>query len=278
MYNYEYSTTIAKPLPQVWDAMWGPNNHPIWTAAFAPASYVVTTFEIGSPFNWLDANGNGFYGQIKNIVPLQMVHLEYNGEIKAYQKQNNTAATWANINEIYSLETNNESTQVKIKITIGESYFDYIHNAVPKALAILKLKVERNLISVVTTINATIENIWHAFNTPSCIMQWNHASPDWHTPQAINNLQVGENFNYTMAAKNGSFAFNFEGTYTEIVTHKLINYTLADNRLVKILFIKMQTGVKIIQCFEPEKVNSPQMQQTGWQAILNNFKLFVEAN
>ena len=133
------------------------------------------------------------------------------------------------------------------------------------------------MITVQTILKAPIEKVWELWISPEHITQWNHASVDWHTPYAENDLKVGGKFKYTMAAKDGSMQFDFGGTYTEIVNHSLISYTIDDGRKVKITFESQENGVEIIEKFDPETENSEALQQQGWQAILDNFKKHVES-
>ena len=133
------------------------------------------------------------------------------------------------------------------------------------------------MITVQTILKAPIEKVWELWISPEHITQWNHASADWHTPYAENDLKVGGKFKYTMAAKDGSMQFDFGGTYTEIVNHSLIAYTIDDGRKVKITFESQENGVEITEKFDPETENSEALQQQGWQAILDNFKKHVES-
>lgn len=133
------------------------------------------------------------------------------------------------------------------------------------------------MITVQTILKAPIEKVWELWISPEHITQWNHASADWHTPYAENDLKVGGKFKYTMAAKDGSMQFDFGGTYTEIVNHSLIAYTIDDGRKVKITFESQENGVVITEKFDPETENSEALQQQGWQAILDNFKKYVES-
>ena len=133
------------------------------------------------------------------------------------------------------------------------------------------------MITVSTTIEASIENVWDAWTNPSHITQWYHASDDWHAPYADNNVCVDGTFKTTMAAKDGSFSFDLEGVYTKVELHKYIAYTLPDGRNVEITFKNENGSVNIIESFDPESQNSHELQQQGWQMILNNFKKHVES-
>lgn len=133
-------------------------------------------------------------------------------------------------------------------------------------------------VTVTTKIKAPIEKVWNQLNNPLDIMKWNFASPDWHCPSAENDLRVGGSLKSTMAAKDGSFAFDFEGFYDEVVPNKYIKYHLADNRVVEITLTQQNDEVLVTETFDAESENPIEMQQQGWQAILNNFKYYVEHN
>lgn len=133
-------------------------------------------------------------------------------------------------------------------------------------------------ITVGNTVNAPIEKVWDMFNKPEHITQWCAASDDWHAPHAENDLRVGGKSKTRMEAKDGSFGFDFESTYDAIKEHESIDYTIADGRKVSLQFQPVAGGVKITETFEAEGINPAEMQQAGWQAILDNFKKYVEAN
>ncbi len=132
-------------------------------------------------------------------------------------------------------------------------------------------------ITVETTINAPIEKVWKTWTTPEDIMQWNNASDDWHTPKAENDLSVGGKFSYIMAAKDGSFSFDFNGIYSEVKTNELISYAIEDGRKVKITFVSKDNQTIVTESFEAEETNPVELQKNGWQAILDNFKKHTEA-
>ena len=133
-------------------------------------------------------------------------------------------------------------------------------------------------ITIETTVHAPIEKVWKYWNEPQHIQNWCQASGDWHSPYAENDLKVGGRFKTVMAARDGSVSFDFGGVYTLVKDYNEIEYTLDDERLVSVSFQKSGEFIKIVQTFEPENENSPEMQKVGWQAILNNFKKYTEEN
>jgi len=131
-------------------------------------------------------------------------------------------------------------------------------------------------ITVATTIAAPIENVWKLWTEPEHIKKWNNASDDWHTPKAQNDLRKGGKFLIRMESKDGKMGFDFSGVYDNVKTNELISYTLDDGRKVKITFTSVGNNTKVEEAFEAESENSIDMQESGWQSILNNFKKYTE--
>lgn len=131
-------------------------------------------------------------------------------------------------------------------------------------------------ITVEKLVKAPIAQVWSAYNTPADIKQWNAASDDWHTTASSVDLRVGGQFSSRMEAKDGSFGFDFAGTYTKIEPETLIEYTFGDRTGV-VEFLPAAGGVNVRVTFDAEEQNSVEMQRGGWQAILDNFAKHVEA-
>jgi len=132
------------------------------------------------------------------------------------------------------------------------------------------------MITVEATVAAPLDKVWSAWNTPEDIIQWNAASDDWHTTKSTVDLRVGGIFSSRMEAKDGSFGFDFAGTYTNIVEHKLIESAFGD-RSLRVEFEEITGGVIVREIFEAETVHPVEQQRFGWQSILNRFKAHVEA-
>jgi uncharacterized protein YndB with AHSA1/START domain len=135
---------------------------------------------------------------------------------------------------------------------------------------------EKTTIKVSANIDAPIAKVWELWTTPKHIMQWNNASDDWWTSRAENDLRTGGEFVSTMEAKDGSFKFDFAGVYREVIPHEKIHYAMADGREVKVYFRSADGQTQVTEVFDPENIHSLEMQEAGWQAILNNFKKYVE--
>jgi uncharacterized protein YndB with AHSA1/START domain len=132
------------------------------------------------------------------------------------------------------------------------------------------------IITVKTQVNGPVEKVWELWTNPVHITHWNHASDDWFTPWAENDLQVGGKFRSRMEARDGSFGFDFEGIYDVVEENQRIEYTLGDDRKVKIEFKEEGCSTHVTESFEAESMNPVELQRNGWQAIIDNFKKYAE--
>ena len=130
-------------------------------------------------------------------------------------------------------------------------------------------------ITVSTVVHAPLPEVWRAYTTPADIMAWNTASPDWHTTSSSVDLRPGGRFSSRMEAKDGSFGFDFEGEYTRIEPHRLIEYAFGE-RQARVDFDEGAEGVTVTVSFDAEATHSEAQQRDGWQAILDSFARHVE--
>lgn len=133
-------------------------------------------------------------------------------------------------------------------------------------------------ITIETTVRAPRSRVWNAYSNPDDILQWNAASDDWHTTRSTVDLRPGGKFCSRMEAKDGSFGFDFAGTYTRVVPERLIEYSLGD-REATVEFVESgegAAGVTVRIAFDAEETHSLEQQRAGWQAILDRFRRHVE--
>jgi uncharacterized protein YndB with AHSA1/START domain len=133
-------------------------------------------------------------------------------------------------------------------------------------------------IRIAATIAADRKKVWDFYTNPKHIVNWNFASDDWCCPKTTNNLKKGGTYSSRMEAKDGSFGFDFEAIYDEVITEEKLIYTLGDGRKVIVTFEILNNTTKVIIYFDAETENPIEMQKDGWQAILNNFKKYTENN
>lgn len=135
----------------------------------------------------------------------------------------------------------------------------------------------KDLITVKVSVSAGIDKVWEYWTNPQHIVHWNFATDAWMCPKAENNLEPNGRFSWRMEAKDGSMGFDYSGTYDKVELKKSIELTLDDKRKVSIAFSTINGTTEVVETFEPDE-NNPELQKQGWQAILNNFKKYVESN
>ena len=138
--------------------------------------------------------------------------------------------------------------------------------------------VTKTRVTVETTVKASIEDVWNFWVRPEHITKWNTATPDWHCPKAENDLRDGGKFSCRMEARDGSIGFDFGGTYDEVKIYELIRYTMGDGRKVEVLFREKDGETTVTETFDAEDQNSIELQRSGWQSIMDNFKKYAEAS
>lgn len=136
---------------------------------------------------------------------------------------------------------------------------------------------EQVKITVEASVNAPVEKVWEVWNNPTDIVKWNTPDPSWHTPSSENDLRTNGKFKHRMEAKDGSFGFDFEGTYDKVELYKEIAYTMPDGRTATTLFTGKDGKTTLATTFDPETENDPEFQKQGWQAILDNFVKYAES-
>ncbi len=138
--------------------------------------------------------------------------------------------------------------------------------------------METTKITIQADVSADNKKAWNYYTQPQYITKWNFATDDWQCPTASNDLRVGGKYTARMEAKDGSFGFDFEAVYNEIVEGKKFIYTMQDGRQVTVNFKNSGDKTKVTVTFDAETENPIDLQRNGWQAILDNYKKYTESN
>ena len=134
----------------------------------------------------------------------------------------------------------------------------------------------RQILEVSVQIAAPLSEVWNKWIQAEHVVNWNFAHESWCCPKAEVDFRVGGASNYRMEAKDGSFGFDLKATFLDLQFPSYIASQLEDGRGVEVQFIEGENGVLLKQRFEPESENHLDLQQQGWQAILNQFKFYCE--
>lgn len=284
MQKITLSTNINAPKEKVWEVLWDIDAYQAWTKAFNESSTVKTdNWKEGSKLFFVDGNGAGMVSEVAANRPYEYMSFRHLGMVKdgVEDTTSEEVKKWAGSLENYTLKEADGTTELTMDMDINDEYKEMFENMWPRALANIKALAEgtaKVTIIVKAEINAPVNKAWEYWTTPQQIMQWNQASDDWHCPRASNDLRPGGSFSYTMAAKDGSFSFDFGGSIDDIRKNEYIHATLGDGRLWKTYFRSEGNTTTVTEQFEAENMHSLEMQRAGWQAILDNFKKYTETN
>ncbi len=135
--------------------------------------------------------------------------------------------------------------------------------------------MDNSKITVDALVDADKKKVWKYYNDPLHILKWNFADPSWHCPSAENDMRVGGMYKARMEARDGSFGFDMEATYSEVSEGESFTYEFG-GREATVGFKDVNGQTKVTVSFDPETENPIDMQKAGWQAILNNFKQYTE--
>ena len=272
----ETSITIAASIEKVWAALTTPEI----VKQYFFGTELVTDWEIGKPI-YFRGEWEGKAYEDKGIVLdyEEDKYLKYS-YLSSWENKPDLPENYNNItytvNEVDGktvLTITQDGFEDEEKRNHSEQNWQSVFGGMKELLE------KKEKITVQVTIDASVEKTWTFWTEPHHIIHWNNASDDWHTTHAENDLQVGGSFLSRMAAKDGSFSFDFVGTYSKVELDSLIEYAIVDGRKVSISFEKMNENTcQVTETFEAEDIHSLELQQAGWQAILNNFKAYVEGN
>lgn len=271
-----FETPIHASAKRVWKVLWSDLTYRKWTSVFSPDSQAQSDWNEGSKILFTDGKGSGMHSIIEKKIPEVQMTFKHIGEIKDGVE---TVSPWEGALESYFLREENGVTVLRTEMDLTEEFKSYFENTFPKALALVKELSENFVpITIQATIHAPVDKVWAYWSAPEHIMKWNNASDDWHTTSSTNDLRAGGTFSARMEAKDGSFGFDFGGVYDEVVPHELIRYTLGDGRKVNVVFTANGDETTVTETFDAEESNPYELQQFGWQSILNNFKKYTESN
>jgi uncharacterized protein YndB with AHSA1/START domain len=282
------SIDINATQEDVWNAITQDVPYRRWTSAFHEGSFFEGGWNKGDSIHFLGINeaGNkeGMTSEIAESNHPEFISVRHLGMIinGVIDTTSDEVKEWAPAFENYRLEKiADNKTRFHLEMDIQESHYAMFENMWPKAMALLKDVCEEKYntkprITVIAMVGGEEGKVWTYWNDPDHIREWNAAADSWHCPYAENDLRVGGRFKYTMAAKDGSMSFDFTGEYTAIDYGQRIAYTLDDGRTVEVIFSFQTDKICVIENFEAEQTNTLELQRSGWQAILDNFKKHVE--
>ncbi len=290
MKKFTKSIEIAADQRTVWETVVDPLKYEAWAENFGKGSHFEGGWNTGDAIRFLARNDEGQLGGVVSRIAEsrypEFLSIQHMGIVNDGVEDVNSemAREWANFFENYHMDPVEEGRmRFTVDMGIGEEYMDMFDDMWPSALDSIKNISEECYrkpmsITVRAVVQRPLPQVWAAFTQPEHITGWNFASDDWYCPKAENHPEAGGRFVYTMSAKDGSVAFDFSGTYSEVVFHERIGSSLDDGRALSVIFKNVAEGVLVEETFTAEGENTLWLQRQGWQAILKNFAAYVETH
>lgn len=282
------SIDINAPREEVWAAIINDKKYRLWTSAFQEGSYFEGGWQQGDRMEFkaeYEGQVTGMISEIEVSEHLKEISIRHLGIYSAGEEDytSDQAKLWQDKYENYHFEKLEENeTRFRVEVEMEEIFAEALEEQWLAALQKLKDLCEDKsaafaAVTVEVMIDAPLARVWDYYTIPEHVIKWKRASEDWYCPRAFNNLSAGGRFSYTMAARDGSMSFDFSGTYTKIVYYERIINQLDDGRMMSVTFQSLSDKQTIVsETFEAEEENNLELQRTGWQAILNNFKSVTE--
>jgi uncharacterized protein YndB with AHSA1/START domain len=282
MKTLHFSTTIKAPVQKVWHIMLNPETYKKWTTPFSEGSTYQGAWDKGAEIKFVDPNGDGMYARIEENKPFEFISIKHLGVINkgVIDTESQEVKEWTPALENYSFDYSDGYTKLSVRLDSHDKYVEMFNDMWPKALAKLKEICENpsKKLTVSTIINAPVDKVWEMRTNPEHIKGWAFASPDWGVGKVTNDLKVNGRFSTEMKANDGSFAFDYAGTYIKVEPQKYMLFVLDDGRTVESTYIAGGETTKVTETFEMEHENSEELQLKGWQGILDTFKKYVETH
>lgn len=280
------SIAINAPAEKVWQVLWNDSTRRDWSSAFGRDNILdATAWKEGSRVTVANTRGDGGFGVIEKIIPNKLMRIRELGWIGQGKELppdytvtiGDKELKWeAGLGE-YQLNEIDGGTRLTIEVELGDDWAPMLDGVFKKAVQRIKQLAENTVVLTVrTTVPVSAEKAWQYFNEPEHITKWNAASPDWHSPRATNDLRVNGKFSYRMEARDGSAGFDFEGVYSAVEPHRHFAYEMSDGRKANVRFTENAGSTTIETSFDAESENPLDLQQTGWQSILDNFRQYVQ--
>lgn len=282
MEKISFQVKINAAKEKVWNCLWDLIYYQTWTSVFAETSTVITdNWKEGSKILFVDHSGNVMVSKVLSNKENDTMTFQHQGMIKdgIEDTTSDEMKAWSGATESYHVVEHDGTTTLSASLDSNEQMKDFFSSTFPLALEKVKGLAEgtiKPIITVIATVNAPVSKVWESWTKPDHITKWNQANDDWHCPASTNDVKTGGKFSTTMAAKDGSFSFEFGGDYNEVKENEMIAATMSDGRMWKTYFKPNENTTTVIERFEAEAMNSLELQQGGWQAILNNFKKYTE--
>ena len=135
-----FDATIHAPVPTVWRLMIGPESYRRWASAFAEGSCFEGSWEKGAKIKFLAPSGDGMVAEIAQNRKSEFISIRHLGYISNGVEDTTSESVRARAPayENYTFISVAEGTKLVIELNNFGEWEQYMNEAWPKALALLK--------------------------------------------------------------------------------------------------------------------------------------------
>lgn len=136
----QFATTIHAPPSVVWQHVTRPESYQRWASAFAAGSRFEGDWEPGAKMLFLGPQGDGMVSEIVELRPHAFISIRHLGIVSngVEDTTSESVRAWAPACENYTFVPTAEGTRMVVDQDIAAEWEEFIADAWPKALEILK--------------------------------------------------------------------------------------------------------------------------------------------
>lgn len=140
MRKLTYTAVIEAPRETVWDRMLAPATYERWTVAFSEGSRYEGSWDEGARILFLGPEGGGMVSTIAANRRPSFLSIRHLGMLKDGVEDTTSEAVkaWAGAYENYTFSENGNGTELMVELDVAPEFEDYMNEAWPRALALLK--------------------------------------------------------------------------------------------------------------------------------------------
>ena len=136
----QFIAEIGVPASVVWRHVTSPESYKIWTSAFAEGSHFKGSWEPGSKILFLSPSGDGMVAEIAECRRTEFISIRHLGFIANGVEDTTSEAVkaWAPAYENYTFAAIPTGTKMVVDQDVSVEREEYMNEAWPKALLLLK--------------------------------------------------------------------------------------------------------------------------------------------
>lgn len=140
MKTLHFDIEINATIHRVYNTMIGDKTYREWASAFGPGCYFEGSWNTNDKIKFLSPAGGGMLSEIAMNRPNEYISIRHVGMIinGIEDTQSDAVKRWSPAYENYTFVEVGDKSRLKIDLDIADAWEEYMNEAWPKALSILK--------------------------------------------------------------------------------------------------------------------------------------------